>query len=309
VPVTLRAGTAISNQVTIAKAAAPGACAHPLGLTAAELKTLDDGGSIPFGSVSASGVVVPSSNPGVKGYYQASTVWGRLTPSRAADIAQLAQRQYPDSGSAACSLENGASIYSIAGFIYGPNDPKGSLALSGPAGQKLEIMGNEGTYIGGVGSTDPVSSPELLPPPFFSAGAWSLSLRGDSTVRDFQQALHLPPPLTWTNRDSFTSISRTEDAVIRWDSAGYSSADILRVSLSGGSSIGIACRVPANSGSLTLPHALLAQLAPSANALITVAVSGNPRDLQRFAVQLTAGGSMPVVFVYGYEDVLQVAVR
>jgi hypothetical protein len=60
---------------------------------------------------------------------------------------------------------------------------------------------------------------------------------------------------------------------------------------------------------LTLPHALLAQLAPSANALITVAVSGNPRDLQRFAVQLTAGGSMPVVFVYGYEDVLQVAVR
>jgi uncharacterized protein (TIGR03437 family) len=59
IPVTVRAGRSISNEVTIAKAASPGACAHRFGLSSDQLATIDAGGTIPFGSTSIASFLEP----------------------------------------------------------------------------------------------------------------------------------------------------------------------------------------------------------------------------------------------------------
>lgn len=307
VPVKLRAGGSISNQVTIAKAAAAGSCVHPLGLSAIEEKALDGGGSIPFGSVSVSGGVAPSLDPSIPGYYRFESLVGNFVPAFAGDIAQLAGPQSPGSGYPACQLDSGAIVGQLNGFLLGPTN--GSLVLNGPAGQHLEAVGDNGRYslpFSGA-STAPASSPDQLPPSVFSAGAWTLSLTGDSTIRPFQQTLQLPPPLNWTNRASFTTISRAGDAVITWDPAGYSATDVSNITLNAASGA-VTCQVPAKAGSVTLVSSMLEELAPTANGLLSVQISSSPRDSQRFTVT-TSAGSMPVVFGYGFGETLWVVIK
>lgn len=311
VPVMLRAAGMISNSLTISKATAPGACVHPLGLSAAEMKTLDNGGSIPFGSFSVSGGFAAYDGLGVKGYLRSDTIVGQFAPVFAAQIALLAGTQFPAPSGPACQVTTGAS-YGATGAILvvpGTNGLHGSLVVTGPAGQRLVVSGDFGQYFGVTGSTEPASSPAQLPPPFFSAGAWTLSVSGDEWVADFQQILQLPPELKWTNRDSLNTISRTSDTAITWDPSGYSATDIASITLSGSGAGEVDCLVPANAGSVTLSSSLLGQLTPTTDALLSVGVSSSPRDRSRFNVPLKAGGSMPVVFGYGFGETLRVVVK
>lgn len=310
VPIMLRAAGVTSNSLTIAKAATAGACVHPLGLSAAELKTLDAGGGVPFGSLSVSGGFAPYDGLGVKGYFRSDSVMGRFAYIGAAEIAGLSGTQSPASTGPACQVTTGAVSGLTGAFLFGPGaEPRGSLVLTGPAGQRLAVSGYFGQYFGATGSTEPAGSPAQLPPPFFSAGAWALSVSGDDYVADFQQILQLPPELKWTNRDSLTTISRTSDTAITWDPAGYSATDIAGIALRGGSTSEVDCQVPANAGSVTLPRSLLGQLTPTTDALLSVGVFSSPKDRLRFNVPTKAGGTMPVVFGYGFGETLRVAVK
>ena len=51
VSVIVKIGEIMSNEATISKASGPGPCEHPLGLSAADMATLDSGGQILFGAV------------------------------------------------------------------------------------------------------------------------------------------------------------------------------------------------------------------------------------------------------------------
>jgi uncharacterized protein (TIGR03437 family) len=307
VPVVLRADGLVSNSVTIAKASAPGACVHPLGLSASQMKTLDDGGGLAFGSVSIGGGVSVPYDPAVKGYYRADSVFGQFSSMGAAEIGLLSPTQRPASGDAACQITNGANS-TVAGAFFSAV-PRGSLVLTGPAGQTLTVTGYSGQYIGGTGSAEPVDSPDQLPPPFFSAGTWTLGVTGDSTVAAFQQAFQLPPELTWTNRGSLNTVSRTSDTAITWDPAGYSATDIATVHLSGGGTTSVDCLVPATTGSVTIPGSLLQQLVATPDGLLRVQISSNPPDRLRFNVPMKFLGSMPVILSYGFGDTLRVVLK
>jgi uncharacterized protein (TIGR03437 family) len=309
VPVILRAAGIVSNPVTIAKASAAGACTHPLGLSASDLKTLDDGGSISFGSVSISGGITVPLDPTDRGYYRYDSVIGRFGQLSAPDIALLAQPQSPDPGYPACQIASGARYGISVGFFIGGGGRAGRLLLTGPAGQQLAVIGYDGQYFGGTGPAGSANSPDQLPPPFFSAGTWLLSVTGDTVVNGFQQALQLPPELTWTNRASLTTISRASDTAITWDPAGYSATDIAYITLTGGGLSEVGCLARATSGGVTLGRSLLGQLAPTSDGLLSVNISNDLRDRQPFNVPLKAGGTMPVVFGYGFGETLRVVVK
>jgi hypothetical protein len=157
--------------------------------------------------------------------------------------------------------------------------------------------------------TEAASRLDQLPPPFFTAGAWTLSLTGDSTVNPFEQVVQLPPTLKWTNRDLLTTISRSIDTAITWDPAGYSPTDAASVALSVGGPAELECSVPASAGGVILPRSLLEQLVPSAEGLLRVEISSNPQDRPRFNVQMRRGASMPVIFGYGFGETLRVPVK
>ncbi len=309
VPVVLRAAGIASNPVTIAKASSAGACTHPLGLSASDLKTLDDGGSISFGSASISGGISVSFDPTDRGYYRYDSVIGRFGQLSAPDIALLAQPQSPEPGYPVCQMASGALYGYTIDFIIGGGARSGTLLLTGPTGQQLDVIGYDGQYFGGTGSLESATSPDQLPPPFFSAGTWLLSVTGDTVVNGFQQALRLPPQLTWTNRASLATISRANDTAITWDPAGYSSTDIAYIALSGGGPGEVDCLAVATSGGVTLGRSLLGQLTPTTDGLLRVGISNGPLDRQRFDVPLKVGGSMPVVFGYGFGETLHVVVK
>ena len=148
----------------------------------------------------------------------------------AAEIGLLSPTQSPASGGAACQITNGANSTSV-GAILVVARPQGSLVLTGPAGQTLTADGYSSQYFGGTGSAEPVDSPDQLPPPFFSAGTWTLDVSGDPRVAAFQHTFQLPPELKWTNRGSLNTVSRTSDTAITWDPAGYSATDVATVTL------------------------------------------------------------------------------
>jgi uncharacterized protein (TIGR03437 family) len=63
VPVRIRVRGVYSNEVTLSINSNPFACAHPLGLSYSDLKTLDAGGSIPLAQFSVSNNTSPGQNP------------------------------------------------------------------------------------------------------------------------------------------------------------------------------------------------------------------------------------------------------
>jgi uncharacterized protein (TIGR03437 family) len=307
VPVVLRAAGVASNSVTVAKASAPGACVHPLGLSASQMKTLDDGGVLAFGSVSIGGGVSVPYDPAVKGYYRFDSVNAQFSSMGAAEIGLLSPTQVPASGGAACRITNGASS-GVVGVIFLVR-PQGSLVLTGPAGETLAASGQSGQYFGSTGSQELVNSPDQLPPPFFSAGTWTLGVTGDSTVAAFQQEFQLPPELKWTNRALLSTVSRTNDTAITWDPVGYSATDIATVHLSGGGTTSVDCQVPATTGSVTIPGSLLQQLVATPDGLLRVQISSNPQDHLRFNVPMKFLGSMPVILSYRFGDTLRVVLK
>jgi hypothetical protein len=228
------------------------------------------------------------------------------------DIALMSQPESRFSSGLACQLlANGALYGPTVGVLIqiGGLADRGTLSITGPAGQRLDVDGYFGQYFGGTGSLESTNRLDQLPPPFFSAGTWMLSLTGDSTVTPFGQVVQLPPQLKWTNRDSLTTISRTGDTLITWDPTGYSATDSASISLSVGGPSEVDCLVPANTGSVILARSLLEQLMPTTDGLLRVQVSSSSRDRSRFNVQLKTSAPMPVIFGYGFGETLRVVIR
>lgn len=307
VPLTVRAGDTVSNQVTIAIAGTPGACAHPLGLTPDQMQTLDQGGAIPFGSVTTLGFIAsPSFDPSIPGYtrYESASA---IFPQRGAfDIFLIAQPQQPDARYFSCSFQSSGAVAVLRAGDFG--GPGGAFTLTGPAGRQLALNSPvAGLYSASLDPPVAVPSPTQLPPPFFVPGAWQMAAAGDAFIGPFQQSFTLPPQVLWTNRDSLGTISRAADAAIAWDPPGYSPSDVMTASLTGAGPRSIFCAAPAQAGNLVLPKALLQQFPASSAASLTLRVFPRPAQRQKLTVP-ASGGTLPAVIDYSFSDARPVAV-
>jgi uncharacterized protein (TIGR03437 family) len=308
VPLTLRAGDTVSNQVTLAIAGTPGACAHPLGLTPEQMQTLDQGGAIPFGSVTTIGFITsPSFDPSIPGYTRYESASAMFLQRGAFDIFLTAQPQQPDARYFSCSFQSSGAVAVLRGGDFG--GPGGAFTFTGPAGRQLALNSQvAGLYSASLDPPAAVASPTQLPPPFFVPGTWRVSAAGDSSIGPFQQSFTLPPQVRWTNRDSLGNVSRTADAAIAWDPSGYSSSDVMNAVLAGAGPRALSCAAPAQAGTLVLPKALLQQLSASSAATLTLHLLPRPAQRQSFTVPLASGGTSPAVIDYSFSDARPVAV-
>jgi hypothetical protein len=159
---------------------------------------------------------------------------------------------------------------------------------------------------------DPKSPSE---PPFFGAGEWTISAPGGRTVAPFSISRSLPPPLRWTNRDTLAAaVDRAADQTILWAGDGYTADDVMTVTLSSAAgsparATGVMCRAPASTGRLTIPNALLTQLARIPVGRLELRLAPRPDRRVRAPIPLTGGGNERAVFDYLYTDTLRIDVR
>ncbi len=317
VPVKLRFNGTESDPITIAKAATGGACDHPLGLTPDELKTLDAGGSIPFGSFSlGSGTYGPGSFRGVtsvqipEDYFRSESVQASFGNSRMDNVRGLSGVQEPDSVFLSCRpYGNGSGT----GGLFRAPAPGVKLILEGPAGQQIDIPGRSGQYFWPNPFLNPTtapaaSSPDLLPRTF-TAGTWTLSSNGDDTLAPFKQSFQLPSAIRWINKSALTTINRDAPIEAQWDPSGYLPDEIFSFSVSGGGQSGFSCNTPAMTGTIRFPLALIQQLTPSATGQIDASVSNHPLRRQQFKVPLANGSLLRTVLSYSIGDLLPVVIK
>jgi uncharacterized protein (TIGR03437 family) len=195
-----------ANTTTLSVNTDPYACAHPLGLSYSQLKTLDAGGTINLARlVIAAADNTASSQPSL----ESSSL--NFSAAFARDVAAV-------SGIQGVPLDRQAggpnSCYLLPipnGGVAGSGSPTGvfpagTIAL-GQGGKQLQLNQN-----GSYGAQVPAG--QL---PFFTGGNWSLSATGGTAIGAFTQAIPLPTRLKFTIVDQSTTLNSQGSIKVRWD--------------------------------------------------------------------------------------------
>ena len=310
VPLTVHAAGSESNGVTIATSASGEPCSHPLGLTADQLRTLDQGGAVAAGSVTMGSGTDQGTGDPFSGFIRSDFFQAAFWQRDAFEMFLLAGTQTTAAPSSCVVLNLGVEAFSAGIFSFLPGSAAGSvLTLTGPAGQRADITSPfAGEYLW-TRQSGPLSSLSALPASFFSAGAWQIAAGGDGVIGPFQHSFSLPPPLHWINRTSLATFSRDSDATVLWDPAGYSATDVVALRLLVGSPgfVAVQCLTPAQAGQTVLPKALLQQLTPDPAASLYLFLT--PGTQKYFTVPAAGGGSLPALFGYQFSEAAVVAVR
>jgi len=306
VSVIVKTGDMVSNQATIAKSSQPGPCKHPFGLSAADMATLDSGGRILFGSVTLRSDVGTPLGLG-NGPSRMESAVAQFTRDDASYIGLLAEPLTADDGFG-CSLASGVNVY--LQFVASGVDAGDALTLTGP-GQFATLPRGFGTY---QTSGNPFGT-SLSDPPFFGSGTWQIAGPGGANIGPFVADLMLPPLLQWTNRDQLTTIDRSQDQDVVWDSTGYTDTDIATVNLTltrlaalGSASASVFCRARAMAGKLTLPSKLL-QALPNGLATLRLGIAPRPNQRVLFSLPLTDGSSAQAFFDYSFSETISTQTR
>jgi uncharacterized protein (TIGR03437 family) len=179
---------------------------------------------------------------------------------------------------------------SFTGPTYTPLNAGDALNVKGPAGTKQMTKTPEvaGTYLGDFGTSmvlppipglpPGVSIPGLpaSAPPFLEAGSYSVDNgAGGSDVGAFTATMAIPTPMTWTNQDQITAVTRSQGVTVRW-TGGASSAEVLIIGTSS-NRVGTAtltgsfyCTAPASAGEFTVPAIVTLSLPASSTSGGTV---------------------------------------
>jgi uncharacterized protein (TIGR03437 family) len=316
VAVSVQSGASSSYTTSIPKSTAAGPCLSPFGFTADILAQLDAGQTVTFPLFSiASAIGQPAAVPNVTGagyirtefaqaiFFQmdapAMTIW---TEPLVADDAYYSCSESTPAGAL------GAFLVAVASFDLG-----GKFTLHGPQ-NSLDVPGARSQYVANIPPGDPVASPANLPAPFFAAGAWQLADDGSASVTPFQVGFTLPPAIQITNFDEIAVIHRDADQVLKWNAAGYSASitATARLSLTSPwfSGPSITCRVPAASGQVVLPAALL-QALPSGNPQyqLVISVAPRPDSVPQFAIPLKDGSKLPSTLRYLSSETIPVTIQ
>lgn len=263
-------GERVSNSVTIAKSPTPGACRHPLGLSAETLARLDAGGRV------ALGVVRIFEEDGfflATGLNAASV---RLFAASASSLSVFSPWESPPGP--ACTESESSIVRESFPFDSPPPTPDlpppdlpldagERLVLTGPNQKRLELRrsADSEVYTTLVGSDGRCCTPDL-PAGYFEPGDWNVAGNGGINVGSFQATLRLPPPVRLV--DPPQRIDRSRDLTLQWNTAGYSDGDRISISLSqqgpevSGSIpvLEVRCNFAATAGRAMLPTHLLSHL-------------------------------------------------
>lgn len=315
------AGTT-SNTISISKTSDGSACQSTLGLTTADLATLDGGGTVGLAQLTISASVgrplsrvgFVFSGTGTQGFARIESA--DFTPSQvnAAQAAQISGTVVADDVFYGCTASP-ASLFEIVGaaFLANPFDFGNKVTLQGSGG-KLNLTSPipGGILFTGSQSSPIVSDPSQLPSPLFTPGTWTFSGNGGTASPGSQAAavfsvpLTLPPEIMATNFSALQTINRQQDLMVAWNPAGFGEQDVLTVTLSG-NAIGelftgpgaATCKELATGGQIVVPAAMVQYLAPSkSGSFLELSVTRKPGNQRTFSLALASGSSLPAVLQF-----------
>ncbi|HXE54721.1 MAG TPA: hypothetical protein VN541_16990 [Tepidisphaeraceae bacterium] len=345
-----------SNTTTLSTSATNNACHHPLGFTADQMAQIDRGGSVPAITINVYALAGPPGGGPIPGlvltqspkfsgssglattilqYVQvgligagqpASAVYTRMESADAEDfgfssssLPLFTEPLLADDAYFACTASNS----SVAGYFFGLLSPTTDLGSSLTLSSGSKILKLPKTpnffpvYQASVPNPPTTSTPDALPPPFFTPGQWQVSGPGSAAVKPFQASALFPPQIRATNFSNLTTIDRQRDQTITWDPTGYNDSDVATLTLSATQSItqgfttttsneSVTCRAHASAGQVTIPSSLLAAFAPSAsgNSTAFAELRVAPRSNQGvvFPISLADGNTMPGVIRYSFAE-------
>ena len=250
---------------TISKTSNGAPCVHPFQLSAADMKSLDNGGYLAAGSISMNTRLQVATANAVLRVESAQMQVMQIS------AAQLGSYFTPYSPTPGCStgVPNVDFInQAIPAFVSLPanagNPPPvpdlRSISLQNGASD-LMLTSSQNYFDTLVSTEGPLSNP---PAPVIAGGQWTWQSAGSADLAASSFTFTLPAPVQ-LNGGAPLSFTRNQDQQITWNSASFDSSAILTVSLSApqGSAVlqELSCSALANSGKLTIPATLLEKLA------------------------------------------------
>jgi uncharacterized protein (TIGR03437 family) len=142
-----------------------------------------------------------------------------------------------------------------------PLDYGAALMLTGPNGTKTltpDFSGANASYLGGS-----ITNSILPSSLFLNPGSYTLKGLGGMDVGAFSTSYTVPQPVTWTNRNQTTTVSRSQPLTLSW--SGGDSGQTVGIlgfgeDLPTNSSAVFVCIAPAGSSSFTVPTDMLSNL-------------------------------------------------
>jgi uncharacterized protein (TIGR03437 family) len=231
VPVAVQTGNMVSNFSTIAVSNG-GPCTDPNGFNAGSLQTLTSGDKVggitlsrTAAKISAGGMTITSNtDSGGASFYQYDLTQLLASPSAFANIAavgscyvittHLTPGQTPTFPNPT-GLDAGAVLN-----VKGPNGAK--QMMPSPSGGVGSYSGTFGTSsvlppIPGLPPGTPLPGLPGQTPPYLEAGTYTVDNgSGGADVGPFTATLILKTPLTWTNMDAITQVTRSQGVQVTW---------------------------------------------------------------------------------------------
>ncbi len=278
VPVLIRVRGALSNRTSFPINSDSYACAHPLGISYGELKTLDAGGTIPLG-------LLAISDPGAA--FSVINADARTVAAYAGEQMFPAQRF-------TCFL---GSFWDVGLQSGVRRDAGPAVQLTGPGGPNIPLTGGDTSGSWGYRYTNYVTAAEQ---PVFAGGAWQVSAPGGADLASFFQSFFLPPVSVSLDVKAGDTIPSTRDLIVTWDGSGFGASDVAKMVLIGGTSNEIAtCAVPAWTGRAQLPQSMLARFAGK-HADLGLAIVPGPSARTIFPILQKDGSSLRTLIDYTF---------
>lgn len=265
VPLVLKSGNKVSNFTTMAIASQGSACTDSIGVTAADLQSWTGKTSVTVGGVSLTrtsihlslpaGVVLPpgisldtTSDSGGASFY-------KFDPTGLANVANPFNSF--DFGSCRVIFIGGGSTTPNTLPSFNFLDAGAAITVTGPNGQKQLPKSSTPTnyYSAQLGSGTSL---------FLDAGNYTIAGPGGTDIGSFSTSYTIPTSLTWTNRDTITSVDRTKNQLITWTGGDPNSyVYIFGMSLAANSGAMFFCTERVSAGQFSIPSIVLLALPPS----------------------------------------------
>jgi uncharacterized protein (TIGR03437 family) len=307
----VRAGGRLSNAGSLAISnSGQGQCTHPT-LTEAQLRRLDQGGTITVGALALTKLSSKLSIPGLGEFTSTSeSVGGGFSRF---NISQAATANFSLVQTGACSVfRRTGDVTEIAtGTIPQPLNAGNQLTLNGPNVSNRAIPNVQGEnvyaetlYSSGIGGFGGTGTPTL------TQGQYTIAGTGGTHIGAFSANINFPGLFTWTNEAAVPAvIPRSQNLSVTWTGGGDG---LVTVTGFAGSQAGgtqtdpiydvaaFSCIAQASAGNLTVPSSVLQQLpqvsgdlASGAIGNLTVFAIPNPAAGQGvFTAPLVGGGNI-----------------
>ena len=270
---------------------APGPCTHRLGLGAAELSELDNGGLVPVISLGGS-VNVSSGASGFTGRDNFGVSMGGFSAQGvySATGAVRARTPLPILPTCRPPMFFGPGATRLVYFDGGVRSPR-TVILNGPKSARIPIVEitEDGLFLYSSRPTSPAPW-DQFPPSQFAPGDWMVDLAADSAYPPVSVAFQIPRQLELT--EPIQVPSPTQDYRARWNGSTFGPHDVVSVLFWSPDGETLECSTLAKTGELTVaaqnlswiwnplrpPPKWFSTAIPSAT--LTLELDGSPRTFQ-----------------------------